>query len=167
MAAGFNINRANCPIAYNMLGRVLFKRYKTDPIIYLYTVISSPFRRESSSLSTDLSTIPAGIRRLVEFAFVIFVRSKSFRINIDYVIVRVQFLLFLVISNPIKQLIGPRSLPFYSLRILFFILLTSSRFPIINILLINKRTNTRFLTNRLGFKSTAYRLNILNASLTI
>jgi hypothetical protein len=167
IAAGFDINRANCPMAYNVLGRVLFKRYKTDPMICLYIVISSPSRRESSSSSTDLSTIPAGIGRLVEFAFVIFICSKSFYINVDYVIVRVRFLLFLVISNLIKQLIGPRSLPFYSLRILFFILLTLLRFPIISISLTNRRTNTRFLINRLGSKSAAYRLNILNASLTI
>jgi hypothetical protein len=165
MAAGFDINRANCPMAYNMSRRVLFKRYKTDPTICLYTVISSPFRRESSS--TDLSTVPAGIERLVEFAFVIFVRSKSFYINIDCVIVRVRFLLFLMISNLIKQLTGLRSLPFYSLRILFFILSTSSRFPIISILLINRRTNTRFPTNKLGSKSAAYRPNTSNASLTI
>jgi hypothetical protein len=129
-------------MAYDVSGQVLFKRYKTNPTICLYIMISSPSRRESSSSSTNLSTVPAGIGRLVEFAFVIFVRSKSFYINIDYIIIRVRFLLFLIISNPIKQLIGPRSLPFYSLRILFFILLTSSRFPIINILLINKRTNT-------------------------
>ena len=89
MAAGFDINRANCPTAYDVLGRVLFKRYKTDPTICLYTVISSPSRRDSSSSSTDLSTVPAGIGRLVEFAFIIFVRSKSFYINIDCVIVRV------------------------------------------------------------------------------
>ena len=167
MAAGFNINQANCPIVYNVLGRVLFKRYKTDPMICLYIVISSPSKRDSSSLSTDLSTVPARIRRLVEFVFVIFIRSKSFYINVDYVIVRVRFLLFLIISNPIKQLIGPRSLPFYFLRILFFILLTSSRFPIISILLTNKRTNTRFLINKLGSKSAARRLNTLNTSLTI
>jgi hypothetical protein len=167
IVAGFDINQANCPMAYNVLGRVLFKRYKTDLMIYLYMVISSPFRRDSSSLLTDLSTIPAGIERLVEFAFVIFVRSKSFRINVDYVIIRVRFLLFLVISNPIKQLIGPRSLPFYSLRILFFILLTSSCFPTISILLINRRTNTRFLINRLGSESAAHRPNTSNASLII
>ena len=142
MAAGFNINQANCPMAYNVLGRVLFKRYKTDPIICLYIVISSPSKRDSSSLLTNLSTIPTRIERLIEFIFVIFVRSKSFYINVDYVIIRVRFLLFLVISNPIKQLIGPRSLPFYSLRILFFILLISSRFPIISILSTNRRTNT-------------------------
>ena len=140
--AGFDINQANCPIAYNILGRVLFERYKTDLIICLYIVISSPSRRDLSSLSTNLSTIPVRIRRLVEFVFVIFICSKSFYINIDCVIIRVRFLLFLVISNPIKQLIGPRSLPFYSLRILFFILLMSSRFPIISILLTNRRTNT-------------------------
>jgi hypothetical protein len=144
---------------------VLFKRYKTDLIICLYIVISSPYKRES--LSTNLSTIPAGIRRLVEFAFIILVCSKSFYINIDYVIIRVCFLLFFVILNLIKQLIGPRSLPFYSLRILFFILLTLLHFPIISILLINRRTNTRFLTNKLEFKSAAYRPNILNTSLTI
>ena len=167
MAAGFDINRANCPMAYDVLGRVLFKRYKTDLIICLYMVILSPSRRDSSSLLTDLSTVPVGIGRLVEFAFVIFVRSKSFCINIDCVIIRVRFLLFLVISNPIKQLIGPRSLPFYSLRILFFILLTLLRFLMISILLTNKRTNTRFLTNRLGSKSAAHRPNILNTSLTI
>ena len=165
MAAGFNINRANCPTAYNMSERVLFKRYKTDPMICLYIVILSPSRRESSL--TNLSTVPAGIGRLVEFAFVIFVRSKSFYINVDCVIVRVRFLLFLVISNLIKQLIGPRSLLFYSLRILFFILLMLSRFPIISILSTNRRTNTRFLINRLGFESAARRPNILNAFLTI
>ena len=140
MAAGFNINQANCPTAYDVSGRVLFERYKTDPTICLYTVISSPSKRESSL--TNLSTVPAGIGRLVEFAFVIFVRSKSFRINVDCVIIRVRFLLFLIISNPTKQLIGPRSLPFHSLRILFFILLISSRFPIISILSTNRRTNT-------------------------
>ena len=165
MAAGFDINRANCPMAYDVSGRVLFERYKTDPTICLYTVILSPSRRESSL--TDLSTVPAGIGRLVEFAFVIFVRSKSFYINIDCIIIRVRFLLFLVISNLIKQLIGPRSLHVYYLRILFFILLILSRFPIISILLINKRINTRFLINRLGFKSAAYRPNILNTFLTI
>ena len=142
IAAGFDINRANCSIVYNMLGRVLFERYKTDPIICLYIVISSPSKRDSSSLLTDLSTVPAGIKRLVEFAFVIFIRSKSFYINVDHVIIRVRFLLFFIILNLIKQSIGPRSLPFYSLRILFFILLMSSRFLIINILLINRRTNT-------------------------
>jgi hypothetical protein len=130
-------------------------------------VILSPSKRDSLSLLTNLSIVPTGIGRLVEFAFVIFVRSKSFRINVDCVIIRVRFLLFLVISNLIKQLIGPRSLPFYSLRILFFILLISLRFLTISILLTNKRTNTRFLTNRLGFKSAAYRLNTSNASLTI
>jgi hypothetical protein len=128
-------------------------------------VISLPSKRESSL--TNLSTVPARIERLVEFVFVIFVRFKSFYINVDYVIIRVQFLLFLIILNPIKQLIGPRSLPFYFLRILFFILLTSSRFPIISILLTNKRTNTRFLINRLESKSAAHRPNILNTSLTI
>jgi hypothetical protein len=167
MAAGFNINRANCPTAYDVSGRVLFERYKTNLTICLYTVISSPSKRDSSSLSTDLSTVPAGIGRLVEFAFVIFVRSKSFYINVDYVIIRVRFLLFLIILNLIKQLIGPRSLPFYSLRILFFILLTLLRFSIISILLTNKRTNTRFLTNRLGSKSAARRLNTSNTFLTI
>jgi hypothetical protein len=167
MAAGFDINQANCPTAYNVLGRVLFKRYKTDPIIYLYIMISSPSKRDSSSLSTNLSTIFARIGRLVKFVFVIFVRSKSFYINIDCVIIRVRFLLFLIISNPIKQLIGPRSLPFYSLRILFFILLILSRFPTISILLTNRRINTRFLINRLGFESAAYRLNISNTSLII
>jgi hypothetical protein len=146
---------------------VLFERYKTNPIIYLYIVILLPFKRDSSSLLTNLSTIPIRIERLVEFVFVIFIYSKSFYINIDCVIIRVRFLLFLVILNPIKQLIGPRSLPFYSLRILFFILLILSRFLIISILLINKRTNTRFLINRLGFKSITRRPNILNASLTI
>jgi hypothetical protein len=120
-------------MAYNILGRVLFERYKTNLMIYLYIVILLPSRRDSSSLLTDLSTVPAGIGRLVKFVFVIFVRSKSFYINIDCVIIRVRFLLFLVISNLIKQLIGPRSLPFYSLRILFFILLILSRFPIISI----------------------------------
>jgi hypothetical protein len=100
MAAGFNINRANCPMVYNVLGQVLFKRYKTDLTICLYIIILLPSRRESSS--TNLSTIPARIRRLVEFAFVIFVYSKSFYINVDYVIIRVCFLLFLIISNPIK-----------------------------------------------------------------
>jgi len=129
-------------MAYNILGRVLFKRYKTNPIIYLYMVILSPSKRDSSSLLTNLSTIPTRIGRLIEFAFVIFIRSKSFYINIDCVIIRVRFLLFLIISNLIKQLIGPRSLPFYSLRILFFILLISSRFPIISILSTNRRTNT-------------------------
>jgi hypothetical protein len=146
---------------------VLFKRYKTDPMICLYIVILSPSRRDSSSSSTNLSTIPARIERLVEFTFIIFVRFKSFYINIDYVIIRVWFLLFLVISNLIKQLIGPRSLPFYSLRILFFILLILLRFSIISISLINRRTNTRFPTNRLGSESTTHRPNILNASLTI
>jgi hypothetical protein len=136
-------------------------------MICLYIVILLPSRRDSSSLSTNLSTIPAKIRRLVEFVFVIFVCSKSFCINIDCVIIRVRFLLFLIISNLIKQLIGPRSLPFYSLRILFFILLTSSCFLIISILLTNRRTNTRFLINRLGSESTAYKPNTLNASLTI
>jgi hypothetical protein len=165
MAADFDINWANCPMAYDVLGRVLFERYKTNPTICLYIVISLPSRRESSL--TDLSTVPAGIGRLVEFAFVIFVCSKSFCINVDCVIIRVRFLLFLVISNPTKQLIGPRSLPFYSLRILFFILLMSSRFPIISILLTNRRTNTRFLINRLGSESAACRPNTLNASLTI
>jgi hypothetical protein len=87
MAAGFNINQANCPTVYNVSGRVLFKRYKTDPTICLYTVISSPSRRES--LSTNLSTVPARIGRLVEFASVIFVRSKSFLIKVNYVIIRV------------------------------------------------------------------------------
>jgi hypothetical protein len=165
MAAGFNINRANCPIVYNILGQVLFKRYKTNPTIYLYIVILLPSRREL--LLTNLSTIPTRIERLVEFVFVIFIRSKSFYINIDCVIIRVQFLLFLIILNPIKQLIGPRSLLFYSLRILFFILLTLSRFSIISILSINKRINTRFLINRLESESIAYRPNILNTSLTI
>jgi hypothetical protein len=150
-----------------VLRQVLFERYKTNPIIYLYIVILLPFKRDSSSLLTNLSTIPIRIERLVEFVFVIFIYSKSFYINIDCVIIRVRFLLFLVILNPIKQLIGPRSLPFYSLRILFFILLILSRFLIISILLINKRTNTRFLINRLGFKSITRRPNILNASLTI
>ena len=154
-------------MAYDMLGRVLFERYKTDLIIYLYIVISSSSKRDLSFLLTNLSTIPARIGRLVKFVFVIFVRSKSFRINVDYVIIRVRFLLFLVISNLTKQLIGPRSLPFYSLRILFFILLISSRFPIISILSTNKRTNTRFLINKLGSKSAARRLNTLNTSLTI
>ena len=154
-------------MVYSVLRRVLFERYKTNPIIYLYIVISSPSRRDSSSLSTDLSTIPTRIRRLVEFVFVIFIRSKSFYINIDYIIVRVRFLLFFIILNLIKQLTGLKSLPFYSLRILFFILLTSLHFLIISILLTNKRTNTRFLINRLGFKSTAYRPNILNTFLTI
>jgi hypothetical protein len=167
MAAGFNINQANCPIVYDVLGRVLFERYKTNLMICLYIVISSPSRRDSSSLSTDLSTVPARIGRLVEFAFVIFVRSKSFYINVDYVIIRVRFLLFFIISNLIKQLIGPRSLPFYSLRILFFILLILLCFPIINILLTNKRTNTRFLINRLGSKSATRRLNMLNTFLII
>ena len=167
MAAGFNINRANCPTAYNMLGRVLFKRYKTDPIICLYIVILLPSKRDLSSSLINLSTVPTRIERLVEFVFVIFVRSKSFYINIDYVIVRVRFLLFLVISNLIKQLIGLRSLPFYSLRILFFILLTLLCFLIISILLTNRRTNTRFLINKLGSKSITYRPNILNAFLTI
>jgi hypothetical protein len=165
MASGFNINRANCPIVYNVLGRVLFKRYKTDLIICLYIIISLPFKRES--LLTDLSTIPIKIKRLIEFAFIIFIYSKSFYINIDCVIIRVRFLLFLIISNLIKQLIGPKSLPFYFLRILFFILLILLRFLIINILSINKRTNTRFLINRLEFKSITYRPNILNAFLTI
>jgi hypothetical protein len=128
-------------------------------------VISLPSKRESSL--TNLSTVPARIERLVEFVFVIFVRFKSFYINVDCVIIRVRFLLFLVISNPIKQLIGPRSLPFHSLRILFFILLTLLRFPIISILLTNRRTNTRFLTNKLGSESAAHRPNTSNASLTI
>ena len=152
-------------MVYNMSGRVLFERYKTDSTIYLYIVILLPSKRDSSS--TDLSTIPTGIGRLVEFVVVIFIRSKSFYINVDHVIIRVRFLLFFIILNPIKQLIGPRSLPFYSLRILFFILLILLRFPIISILLINRRTNTRFLINRLEFKSIAYRPNTLNASLTI
>jgi hypothetical protein len=154
-------------MAYNVLGRVLFERYKTNSMICLYIVILLPSKRDSSSLLTNLSTIPAKIRRLVKFAFIIFIRSKSFYINIDYIIIRVRFLLFLMILNPIKQLIGPRSLPFYSLRILFFILLTSSRFPTISISLINKRTNTQFPTNRLGSKSAARRPNTLNASLII
>ena len=141
MAASFDINQANCPIVYNVLGRVLFKRYKTDLIICLYIVILLPFKRESSS-STNLSTVSIKIKRLIKFVFVIFVRSKSFYINIDCVIIRVCFLLFLIILNLIKQLIGPRSLPFYSLRILFFILLILSRFPTISILLTNRRTNT-------------------------
>jgi hypothetical protein len=89
MAAGFNINRANCPMAYNMSGRVLFERYKTDPTICLYIVILLPFKRDLSSLLTNLSTIPARIKRLVEFVFVIFIHSKSFYINIDYIIIRV------------------------------------------------------------------------------
>jgi hypothetical protein len=129
-------------MAYNVSGQVLFKRYKTDLIIFLYIVILLPSRRDSLSSSTNLSTVPARIERLVEFAFVIFIYSKSFYINIDCVIIRVRFLLFFIISNPIKQLTGPRSLPFYSLRILFFILLILSRFPIISILLTNRRTNT-------------------------
>ena len=167
MAAGFDINWANCPMAYDVSGWVLFKRYKTDLIICLYMVILSPSRRDLLSLSTDLRTVPARIGRLVEFVFVIFIRSKSFCINVDCVIIRVRFLLFLVISNPIKQLTGPRSLPFYSLRILFFILLMLSRFPIISISLINRRINTRFLINRLGSESAAHRLNMSNAFLTI
>ena len=85
--AGFDMNQANCLTAYDVSGRVLFERYRTDPTICLYIVISSLSRRESSS--TDLSTIPAGIGRLVEFAFVMFVRLKSFLIKVDYVIVRV------------------------------------------------------------------------------
>jgi hypothetical protein len=166
MAAGFNINRANCSIVYNVLRRVLFKRYKTNPTICLYIVILLPFKRKSSSL-INLNTIPAKIRRLVEFVFAIFIYFKSFYINIDYIIIRVRFLLFFIILNLIKQLIGLKSLPFYSLRILFFILLILLYFLIISILLTNKRTNTRFLINRLGFKSTAYKPNILNTSLTI
>ena len=150
---------------YDVLGRVLFKRYKTDSTICLYIIILSPSRRQSSS--TDLSTVSARIKRLVEFVFVIFIRSKSFCINIDCVIVRVRFLLFLIISNPIKQLTGPRSLPFYSLRILFFILLILSRFLIISILLINKRINILFLINKFKSESVTYKLNILKASLTI
>ena len=141
MAVSFNINRVNCLIIYNVLGRVLFKRYKTNLMIYLYIVILLPFKRKSSLL-TNLNIIPIKINRLIKFAFIIFIRSKSFYINIDYIIIRVWFLLFLIILNLIKQLIGLRSLPFYSLRILFFILLTLLRFPIINILLINKRINT-------------------------
>ena len=144
----------------------MFKRYKTDLTIYLYIVILLPFKRKSSLL-TNLNIIPIKINRLIKFAFIIFIRSKSFYINIDYIIIRVLFLLFLIFSNLIKQSIGPRSLPFYSLRILFFILLTSLRFLIINILLINKRTNTRFLINKLESKSAAYRPNTLNTSLTI
>jgi hypothetical protein len=87
---------------YNILGRVLFKRYKTDLMICLYIVILLPSKRESLLLSTNLSTVPARIGRLVEFVFVIFIRFKSFYINVDYVIIRVRFLLFLVISNLIK-----------------------------------------------------------------
>jgi hypothetical protein len=166
MAAGFNINRANCSIVYNVLRRVLFKRYKTNPTISLYIVILLPFKRKSSSL-INLNTIPAKIRRLVEFVFVIFIYFKSFYINIDYIIIRVRFLLFFIILNLIKQLIGLKSLPFYSLRILFFILLILLYFLIISILLTNKRTNTRFLINRLESKSAAHRPNILNTSLTI
>ena len=154
-------------MVYNVLGRVLFERYKTNPTIYLYIVILLPFKRDLLSLLTNLSTIPTRIKRLIKFVFIIFIRSKSFYINVDYIIIRVRFLLFLIILNLIKQSIGPRSLPFYSLRILFFILLILSRFLIISILLINKRTNTRFLINRLEFKSIAYRPNTLNASLTI
>jgi hypothetical protein len=101
MAAGFNINRANCPMVYNVLRRVLFKRYKTNPTICLYIVILLPFKRKSSLL-TDLNTVPVEIRRLVEFVFIIFIYFKSFYINVDYVIIRVRFLLFLVISNLIK-----------------------------------------------------------------
>jgi len=162
--AGFDMNQANCLTAYDVSGRVLFERYRTDPTICLYIVISSLSRRESSS--TDLSTIPAGIGRLVEFAFVMFVRLKSFLIKVDYVIVRVWFLLSLVISNPIKQSTAFRSWPFYSLRIFFLILSTSSRLPIISISSTNKRTNT-LLMKRLGSESAAHRLNTLKASLTI
>jgi hypothetical protein len=89
MAAGFNINRANCPMVYDILGRVLFERYKTNPTIYLYIIISLPSRRESSLLLINLSTIPTRIERLIKFVFVIFIRSKSFCINIDCVIIRV------------------------------------------------------------------------------
>ena len=89
MAADFNINQANCPMVYNILGRVLFKRYKTNLMICLYIVISLPFRRESLLSLNNLSTVPARIERLVEFVFVIFVRFKSFYINVDYVIIRV------------------------------------------------------------------------------
>ena len=95
------MNRANCLTAYDVLRRVLFERYRTDPTICLYKVISSLFNRNSTS-STDLNTIPAKINRLVEFTFVIFVRLKSFFIKVDYVIVRVRLLLSLMISNLIK-----------------------------------------------------------------
>ena len=102
MAAGFNINQANCPIIYNILRQVLFKRYKTDLIIYLYIIILLSSKRDSLSLLINLSTIPIKIKRLVEFVFIIFIYSKSFYINIDYIIIRVRFLLFLVILNLIK-----------------------------------------------------------------
>jgi hypothetical protein len=89
MAAGFNINWANCPIIYNILRQVLFKRYKTDLIICLYIIISLSFKRDLLLLLTNLSTVPTRIRRLIEFVFIIFIRSKSFYINIDYIIIRV------------------------------------------------------------------------------
>jgi len=148
-----------------MSEQVLFERYRTDLTICLYIVISSPSNRNSSS-STDLSTVSTGISRLVEFAFVIFIWLKSFLIKVDCVIVRVRFLLFLVISNPIKHSTGLKSWPFYSFKILFLILSTSSRFFIINISSTNRRTNT-LLMKRLRSESAAYRLNTLKASLII
>ena len=171
MAADFNINQANCPMVYNILGRVLFKRYKTNLMICLYIVISLPFRRESLLSLTNLSTVFIRIKRLVEFVFVIFIYSKSFCINIDYVIIRVWFLLFLIISNPIKQLIGPRSLPFYSLRILFFILLILSCFLIICdtvallplvILLLSRITWLR-IDRKIGIPWSGYVVNMISA----
>jgi hypothetical protein len=99
MAVSFNINRVNCLIIYNVLRRVLFKRYKTNLIIYLYIIILLPFKRDSSSLLIDLSIILIKIKRLVEFVFVIFIRSKSFYINIDYIIriVKSRILNFIVL----------------------------------------------------------------------
>ena len=73
MIAGFNINRINYSTAYDVSERVLFKRYKTDPMICLYKVISLLSKRETLSSFIDLSTIPVRINRLVEFVFVIFV----------------------------------------------------------------------------------------------
>ena len=163
--AGFDINQTNYSTAYDVSRRVLFERYRTDPTICLYIMISSPLKRESSS--TNLNTVPAGISRLVEFAFVIFVWLKSFLIKVDYVIMRVRFLLSLIISNLIKQSTAFKSLLFYSLRILFLILSTLSRFSIISISSINKRTNTLFPTNRLRSESAAHRPNTLNTSLII
>jgi hypothetical protein len=121
---------------------VLFKRYKINLIIYLYIIISLLFKRDLLLLSTNLNIILIKIKRLIKFVFIIFIYFKSFYIKVDYIIIRVRFLLFLIISNLIKQLIGLKFLLFYSLRILFFILLISSCFFIINILLINKRINT-------------------------
>jgi hypothetical protein len=148
-----------------MSKRVLFERYRTDPTICLYKVTSSPFNRNSSS-STNLSTISVEINRLVEFIFIIFIRLKSFLIKVDCLIVRVRFLLSFVISNLMKQLTAFKSWLFYSLRIFFLILSTSSRLSTINILSTNKRTNT-LLIKRLRSESTARRLNTLNTSLII